>query len=139
MSMTQTVLFRQEDFPRLKKIQEFICENGYTFELNEINVDLDNIDGLEFKVNGQEDWCEANVQSVEEFITEYPELAGYRKDSNKCISFVWGASMVAGTAIAMISWAMAELANATVIYVDEFAVMTKEEAKSSVDEFLERM
>jgi hypothetical protein len=120
MSNTQYIFIRRVTVPDRASLEASINSLGYDllldpeFSLYEdtgfLPCQLDGVSGFGFQVFHE---------SVEEILEAIPDLAPHVKDSDYCLSFVWGGSMRDAVCAMMVSCAFAKDFDAVVSYEGE--------------------
>ncbi len=139
MSMTQIVLIKKSELPNKDVLEKAIKSLGFNFKFLEDFKDFDGLDEISCEINGVQTSFEIYFNSIDDLLTDFPELKDKVKDFDYGVSFVWGADYAAAACIGIISIALIDICNSEIFYTDDEIWYSKEMLIEDISLFLKEL
>ena len=136
MSMTQIAFLEKSRLPSRKDLETAISRLGYSFVFLEPFDKFEDLHDFACKIKGNETVVEMHHESAAEVLEDYPAFRDKVGAANHAISFHWGSDIAAAAAIAVLSLALIDISNATIIYADDKMQYTREMLVADIPAYL---
>lgn len=142
MSMTLINFVRKTELPTKIELENKIKDLGYDFEfltdfekLNHLN----QIDSIECRLNGTKMLIEIYFDSLEEIISDFPELKNQLTNKDLGISFISGSDQLVSACINIISIGLIDLCASIVFYADDAKIYSRDMLIQDTSESLDHI